>query len=91
MEAAAAFRRAGFEVKQSVTYPDPQSDKAREIDVLATQPDIVGVIDVSFVVECKASHNPWIVLMSEDALANYNRLFAFAVTSRAARGILADR
>lgn len=91
MEAAAAFRRVGFEVKQSITYPDPQSEKGREIDVLATQPDLIGVIDVSIVVECKASPNPWVVLTSEDALANYNRLFAFAVTSKAAREVLAGR
>ena len=91
MEAASAFRRAGFDVRQSFTYPDPQSEKGREIDVLATNPDIVGVIDVSFVVECKASPNPWVVLTSEDALSNYNRLFAFAVTSNAASEALSAR
>jgi hypothetical protein len=91
MGAAAEFRRAGFDVKQSSTYADPQSDKGREIDVLATDPDIFGVIDISFVVECKASPKPWVVFTSEDALSNYNRLFAFAVSSDAARKVLTGR
>ena len=91
METAAAFRSAGFEIRQSYTYPDPQSDKGREIDVLAVDPDIRGVIEISIVLECKASSKPWVILTSEDALANYNRLFAFAVTSEAARRVLANK
>jgi hypothetical protein len=91
MEAAAAFRAAGFEIRQSYTYPDPQSDKGREIDVLAIDPDFLGIIEISFVLECKSSKKPWVVLTSEDALANYNRLFAFAVTSEAAKKSLASR
>jgi len=91
MEAAAAFRGAGFDVRQSSTFSDPQSDKGREIDVLAEDPDILGVVDISFVIECKSSSKPWVVLTSEDALANYNRLFSFAVMSGAARRALLDR
>lgn len=77
MEAASAFRDAGFDVRQSATYADPQSDKGREIDVLAMDPDLIGIIDISFVVECKSSTKPWVVFTSDDALRNYNRLFAF--------------
>ncbi len=84
MEAAAAFRAAGFEVRQSYTYPDPQSDKGREIDVLAVDPDMLGVIEIYFVLECKASSKPWVVLTSEDPLGDYHQ-FSFAVTSGAAR------
>jgi|TARA_B110000971_G_scaffold157380_1_gene160719 hypothetical protein len=91
METASAFRAAGFEIRQSYSYPDPQSDKGREIDVLAIDPDLRGVIEISFIFECKSSKKPWVVLTSEDALANYNRLFAFAVTSEAARKSLASR
>lgn len=91
MEAASAFRSAGFEVRQSFTYPDPQSEKGREIDVLAQDPDCMGVIEISFVLECKASSKPWVVLTSEDALSNYNRFFAFAITSGAARTALIDK
>lgn len=91
MEAASAFRAVGFDVRQSAIFPDPQSDKGREIDVLAQDPDFIGVIEISFVIECKSSSKPWVVFTSEDALSGYNRLLAFGVTSGAARNILAER
>lgn len=91
MEAASAFRAAGFDVRQSSTFPDPQSDKGREIDVLAQDPDIFGVIEISFVIECKSSSKPWVVFTSDDALSGYNRLFAFGITSEAARKVLVSR
>lgn len=91
MQAASAFRNAGFDVRQSSTYSDPESAKGREIDVLAQDPDWIGVIDISFVLECKASPNPWVVLTSDDALASYNRLFAFAVSSPAAKKVLMNK
>ena len=91
MEAASAFRTVGFDVRQSATFPDPQSDKGREIDVLAQDPDLIGIIEISFVIECKSSSKPWVVFTSDDALTGHNRLFAFGVTSEAARKILAER
>lgn len=81
MAAASAFRQAGFDVQQSATYVDPQSEKGREIDVLASDPDIIGFIDLSVVLECKSSTKPWVVLTSKDALAIYNRLRTGAVMS----------
>jgi hypothetical protein len=90
MEAAAAFRRAGFFVRQASAYSDEGGEKSREIDVLATTRDLVGIVDVSFVVECKASPNPWVVLTSEDAFSAYNRLTAFAVTTAHARKAIAQ-
>jgi hypothetical protein len=81
MAAASAFRQAGFEVQQSATYVDLQSEKGREIDVLARDPDIIGFIELSVVVECKSSTKPWVVLTSNDALAVYNRLRTGAVMS----------
>lgn len=91
MEAAAAFKGAGFDVRQSFTFLDPREAKGREIDVLAQDPDWFGVIEISFVIECKASPNPWVILTSDDALSNYNRLFAFSIMSEAARSALAKR
>jgi hypothetical protein len=85
MNAASAFREAGFEVQQSITYVDPATDKSREIDVLANDPDLIGLVDLSVVVECKSAHKPWVVLKANDALAEYNRLRVFAVMSNAAR------
>ena len=91
MEAAAAFRSAGFDVRQSTSYVDQQTEKGREIDVLASDPAHVGVVDISFVIECKGSKNPWVVLCSETALSSYNRLLAFALTSSAARSAIGER
>jgi hypothetical protein len=81
MEAASAFRNAGFEVRQSGTFVDLESNKGREIDVVASDPDWIGIVNISFVIECKASPNPWVVLASQDALANFNRIFAFSILS----------
>lgn len=84
MKAASAFRDAGFEVRQSTTYADPLSEKGREIDVLARDPDIFGFIDLAVVVECKSSPNPWVVLTAADAMEGYNTLRARAVFSKRA-------
>jgi hypothetical protein len=95
MAAASAFRQAGFDVQQSATYVDPQSEKGREIDVLASDPDLIGFIDLSVVVECKSSTKPWVVLTSNNALAAYQRLRTCAVMSERtytalARGAIDD-
>ena len=85
MEAAKAFRNAGFEVRQSATHLDPEEQKGREIDVLAQDPDWMGVVDIYFVVECKSSDKPWIVLVADDVLSNFSRVHSFAVTSEDAK------
>jgi hypothetical protein len=59
MKTAAAFRDAGFEVRQSSHYVDPDTGKSREIDVLARDPDFLGIVDIQFTIECKASKKPW--------------------------------
>jgi hypothetical protein len=89
MRTASAFRAAGFEVRQSSHYIDPETGKAREIDVLAIHPDFWGVVNIRFIVECKSSKHPWVLLNSPDTLA-YNRLFAFAAMSQKARHVLAE-
>jgi hypothetical protein len=90
MQAASAFRAAGFEVRQASTYADPQMDKGREIDVLAMDPDFYGFIEISVVVECKSSSKPWVALVSEKTLEGYNRVHAMAVSSSAARSAIVD-
>jgi hypothetical protein len=79
MRAAAAFREAGFEVRQSRHFMDAETGKAREIDVLATDPDIMGIVAIHFAIECKSTKKPWVLLASEDVLSGCNRLFAFGV------------
>ncbi|MBX7228759.1 MAG: hypothetical protein K1X48_04015 [Burkholderiaceae bacterium] len=85
MCAASAFRSVGFEVRQASTYSDPQTDKGREIDVLAVDPDIYGFVEISIVIECKASTSPWVALVSDDTLVGYNRLHAMGVSSSAGK------
>ena len=91
MRTASAFRTAGFQVRQSSYYVDSETGKAREIDVLAIHPDIYGVIDIQFIVECKSSSKPWVLICSPHTLVGYNRLFALAALSRTARHALSDR
>jgi hypothetical protein len=73
MHVAQAFRRHRFSVDQSQYYEDPEEEgKWREIDILASwndwdtrkQPDIGEsklLVQVTFVVECKMTKDPWIV------------------------------
>lgn len=91
MRVAAAFRQAGFDVRQSDYYTDDESGKAREIDVIANARSDIGYIDVNFIVECKSSKKPWVLLTSPDTLSGANRIFLFSVSSRMARELLADR
>jgi hypothetical protein len=91
MKAAAGFRDAGFEVRQSTTYADPTTEKSREIDVLANDPDLFGFIDLAAVVECKSSPNPWVVLAAQDVMEGYNRLRTRAVYTPKAFSALSDQ
>lgn len=81
MRTAAAFRAAGFEVRQSSHYIDCESGKGREIDVIAIDPDHFGIVEITFIVQCKASKKPWVLLCSPDTLVGYNRFRAFGVLS----------
>ncbi len=89
MRAASAFREVGFDVRQSSTYSDPETGTGREIDIVASDPDIIGVIQISCIIECKATQKPWVILLSDDAYANFNRLHSFAVMSPSAFSALA--
>lgn len=88
MESARAFRNAGFDVRQSASHLDPEEKKGREIDVLAADPDWLGVVEIYFVLECKSSDKPWVVLAADNALSNYNRAHAFSVVSREAKAAI---
>jgi len=91
MRTASAFSRAGFEVRQSVLYTDSETAKSREIDILAIAPDVLGILRVFFVLECKASKKPWVLLTSPGVLEGYNRLFAFAVSTVEIKAAIANR
>jgi hypothetical protein len=88
MRTASAFRKARFEVRQSTYYIDPETRKPREIDVLASLYDLTGIVRVHFVVECKSSQKPWVLLSSRDTLTGYNRIHAFGALNQTARSLL---
>jgi hypothetical protein len=91
MRAASSFREAGFEVQQSSLYRDPQEGKLRETDVIAIHPDFLGMLSIWFVVECKSSSKPWVLLCSEHVLKGYNRLFSFALSSKETKAPIIER
>ena len=68
--AASAFKQQNFEVTHSAVYADPQLDKGREIDVVAYARDGTGLLQGYAVIECKASPNPWVVLVSSSPSGN---------------------
>jgi hypothetical protein len=78
-------------VRQSSLYLDPETGKGREIDIIASDPDVNGVASIYLVAECKSSQRPWVLLASEDTLSGYNRLFAFGVTTTEVRSSFAPR
>lgn len=65
LAAKAAFKKAGFSVTHSSVYVDPESDKGREIDIVAHSRDPIGLVQIYFVIECKASSKPWVVLIDK--------------------------
>lgn len=85
MRVAGHFEAAGFDVRQAATFLDGKEDKGREIDVLASDPDILGILNISFVVECKATDKPWVIFTS-DKRDNYSDFVLWsAVKSKDAR------
>jgi hypothetical protein len=55
MRIAAAWEDAGFDVAQSVYYVDPESQDAREADIVASRENVMGQgwLRFTIVVECK--------------------------------------
>jgi hypothetical protein len=90
MRVASSLTKADFWVRQSQYYFDPETNVSREIDVIATKTDILGFLEIDFMIECKTSSKPWLLFTSEETLNNYNRLFAFGVLSNATKKVLAD-
>lgn len=91
MHVAATFRKVGFEVRQSSHYVDAETGKGREIDVVARDPDPMGIVEIYFAIECKSSKKPWVLLASPDTLSGYNRIFTLGVLSEKAVDAFAQR
>ena len=78
------FQRAGFAVEHSAVYPDPETNKGRELDVLAYKRDATGCYASLFSIECKSSDKPWVVLTNRNRPSNFGGLW-IATLSRKAR------
>ncbi len=91
MQVAAALRRIDLSVRQATHYVDSESGKSREIDVIATDAEPLGMAEIHFVVECKASSKPWILFTSRHTLHDYNHLFALGICSDGARSALIQK
>lgn len=91
MQVASMLRGNNFCVRQATHYLDVETGKSREVDVLATDADPLGMAEIHFVVECKAGNKPWILFTSADTLYNYNRFFALGILSDGARRVLAEK
>lgn len=91
MRTAAAFRKAGFYAQQAVLYDDPETQKKREIDVEAGVPAYDGLVRVYFIVECKTTKKPWVLLCSEGTSTTHARHDVFSAMTKLARKSLFDR
>jgi hypothetical protein len=90
MRTASEFREAGFEVTLSGLYTDQDTGKPREIDVVALDFDYVGVTRIAFIVECKSSKKPWLLLCDPDVLIGQNRVHSFAAVSKNAASAMVE-
>lgn len=85
MKVASLFQKNGFKISQSVLYKDSDTNKYREIDILAYHNKIVNGVSFSFsfVIECKKSTDkPWLVFKNSDLINNkLNRFKAFATNN----------
>jgi len=92
MRVASALREVGFDVSQGEYYDDPETQTAREIDVIAVKRDKYGLLGISLVVECKKSADkPWVLFTSEMHESGKNKLFTYAIMPVSAREKLAKK
>lgn len=70
MKVARAFQEAGFSVSSSEYYLDPDENKLREIDVVASMNNLIDdiIFQVVYTAECKSSKkNPWVCFCSTNS------------------------
>jgi hypothetical protein len=91
MRVAAAFRQTDLWTRQSTHYIDSETGKSREIDVIGTQAEPLGMAEIHFVTECKAATKPWVLFTSPHTLDNFNRLFALGIFSEEAGAALSAK
>ena len=68
MKVANLFQKKGFKITQSIFYKDIDTNKYRELDILAHYGKLINDVSFNFcfVIECKKSiEKPWIVLKND--------------------------
>lgn len=91
MRVASQFRKhANFEIRQGWHYTDAETSTSREIDIVCTRSEIIGLAAVHFAISCKAGTKPWVLVISPFTLENYNRLLRFGIATRDARRAISD-
>jgi len=71
MKVAQILDRVGFDISQSDYYADPETNKFRELDLIASVGTLLycNLLDFSFIIECKYSeNNPWILFKRKGPL-----------------------
>jgi len=91
MQTASEFRKAGFEVTQSNLYTDLDTKKSREIDVFANDREYLGVTKIAFLVECKSTKKPWVLLADPEVLTGHLRARSFAFLDQNAVKAMLDQ
>jgi hypothetical protein len=94
MQVARTLREIGFEVSSSEYYLDPDDQKPREIDVIATLQKTMGrtKFEIAYTVECKLSKNkPWVCFCSTASRRRDPHIgFAARYTTIQARDVMTE-
>ncbi|RGL29736.1 hypothetical protein DXC69_24670 [Paenibacillus polymyxa] len=92
MKLGKRMNEANYFTRNSAYYIDQDTNKFREIDVIAQYKEITGFLNISFVFECKSSKsNPYVLFTSADTLNYRNKLFSFSYNSDSSKGILLEK
>jgi hypothetical protein len=68
MKVANLFQKKGFKITQSILYKDVDTNKYRELDIIAYYGKVINGVsfNFSFVIECKKSTDkPWLVFKND--------------------------
>jgi hypothetical protein len=84
MQVAKSFKKAGFEISQSVMFKDEESGKYRETDLIAHETKNIKNVwfNISFIVECKKSNEkPWIVFKNSEQYTLINKRYPVLISN----------
>ncbi|WP_091015120.1 MULTISPECIES: hypothetical protein [Paenibacillus] len=92
MKLGKRMNEADYFTRNSAYYIDQDTNRFREIDVVSQYKEITGLLNISFVFECKSSKSyPYVLFTSAETLNHRNKLFSFSYNSDSSRGILIEK